>query len=192
MDWLKRWENNQIGWHAEQINRHLIEYLSELNLAKKDKIFVPLCGKSLDMIYLLNQGLSIVAVEMSDLAIEMLNEDLGNEEVVAEFLELFPKADLENEDEFIIFCIGVTDPDDARLVKFIKNIKTHAKNHGDMAATKVIMMMFSKVVLAQETDDFDSVHTSVEELYPAYKTAAEEPAELEELLAYFEEVYAQG
>lgn len=129
---------------------------------------------------------------MSDLAIEMLNEDLGNEEVVAEFLELFPKADLENEDEFIIFCIGVTDPDDARLVKFIKNIKTHAKNHGDMAATKVIMMMFSKVVLAQETDDFDSVHTSVEELYPAYKTAAEEPAELEELLAYFEEVYAQG
>ena len=129
---------------------------------------------------------------MSDLAIEMLNEDLDNEEVVAEFLELFPKADLENEDEFIIFCIGVTDPDDARLVKFIKNIKTHAKNHGDMAATKVIMMMFRKVVLAQETDDFDSVHTSVEELYPAYKTAAEEPAELEELLAYFEEVYAQG
>ena len=70
MDWLNRWENNKIGWHAEQINRHLIEYLSELNLAKKDKIFVPLCGKSLDMIYLLNQGLSIIAVEMSDLAIE--------------------------------------------------------------------------------------------------------------------------
>ena len=70
MDWLNRWENNKIGWHAEQINRQLIEYLSELNLAKKDKIFVPLCGKSLDMIYLLNQGLSIVAVEMSDIAIE--------------------------------------------------------------------------------------------------------------------------
>ena len=70
MDWLNRWENNKIGWHAEQINSQLIEYLSELNLAKKDKIFVPLCGKSLDMIYLLNQGLSIVAVEMSDLAIE--------------------------------------------------------------------------------------------------------------------------
>ena len=51
MDWLKRWENNQIGWHAEQINRQLIEYLPEFNLAKKDKIFVPLCGKSLDMIY---------------------------------------------------------------------------------------------------------------------------------------------
>ena len=70
MDWLKRWVNNEIGWHAKQINRHLIEYLSELNLAKKDKIFIPLCGKSLDMIYLLNQGLSIVAVEMSDIAIE--------------------------------------------------------------------------------------------------------------------------
>ena len=70
MDWLNRWENNKIGWHAEKINRQLIEYLPELNLTKKDKVFVPLCGKSLDMIFLLNQGLSIVAVEISEIAIE--------------------------------------------------------------------------------------------------------------------------
>ena len=69
-DWHKRWENNKIGWHAEQINSQLIEYFSKLNLVTGDKIFVPLCGKSLDMLYLLQKGLKVVGVEMSEIAAE--------------------------------------------------------------------------------------------------------------------------
>jgi len=36
-DWLSRWENNNIGWHADEVNLQLIERLSELNLVTGDK-----------------------------------------------------------------------------------------------------------------------------------------------------------
>ncbi len=67
-DWHSRWESNKIGWHADQVNQNLIEYFSELNLVDGDKIFVPLCGKSVDMLYLLQKGLKVVGVEMSEIA----------------------------------------------------------------------------------------------------------------------------
>ena len=69
-DWLSRWENNNIGWHADEVNLQLIERLSELNLVTGDKVFIPLCGKSNDMIYLLGRGFSVVGVEMSKIAVE--------------------------------------------------------------------------------------------------------------------------
>ena len=69
-DWHNRWESNKIGWHADQVNLQLIEYFSELNLVDGDKIFVPLCGKSVDMFYLLKRGLRVVGVEMSKIAVE--------------------------------------------------------------------------------------------------------------------------
>ena len=54
-DWISRWENNRIGWHANQINRQLIKYLEMLNLSSGDTIFVPLCGKTNDMFFLLEK-----------------------------------------------------------------------------------------------------------------------------------------
>jgi len=67
-DWHSRWKSNKIGWHADQVNQNLIEYFSKLNLVDGDKIFVPLCGKSVDMLYLLQRGLKVVGVEMSEIA----------------------------------------------------------------------------------------------------------------------------
>ena len=69
-DWHSRWESNKIGWHADQVNQNLIDYFSKLNLVDGDKIFVPLCGKSVDMIYLLKRGLKVVGVEMSEIAVK--------------------------------------------------------------------------------------------------------------------------
>ena len=69
-DWLSRWENNNIGWHSDEVNLQLIERLSELNLVTGDKVFIPLCGKSNDMIYLLGRGFFVVGVEMSKIAVE--------------------------------------------------------------------------------------------------------------------------
>ena len=33
-DWISRWESKRIGWHAEQVNRHLNKYLEEWNRLK--------------------------------------------------------------------------------------------------------------------------------------------------------------
>ena len=67
-DWISRWENNKIGWHADQINRQLIEYLDQLNLSPGATIFVPLCGKTKDMLFLLENQINVIGVEMSSIA----------------------------------------------------------------------------------------------------------------------------
>ena len=69
-NWLEFWENNEINWHSDVVTQELEEYLGLLKLESGDKVFFPLCGKSLDMIYILNQGFSIIGVELSDIGIK--------------------------------------------------------------------------------------------------------------------------
>lgn len=68
--WLERWQQNQIGFHELEINRHLQKYWSALNLPKGSIIFVPLCGKSRDMLWLLSCGYQVVGVELSPVAVK--------------------------------------------------------------------------------------------------------------------------
>ena len=74
-DWISRWESNNIGWHTDKINSQLIEYLDELKLSSQEAIFVPLCGKSLDMNYLIQKNFKVIGVEMSELAIQQFFEE---------------------------------------------------------------------------------------------------------------------
>lgn len=67
-DWIQRWKNGKIGWHRDQPNSKLIEFIDCLSLKKNDLVFVPLCGKSLDMLYLIKQGYKVIGVELSDIA----------------------------------------------------------------------------------------------------------------------------
>lgn len=69
MDWLERWNNNQIGWHRDNFNTRMVQYLPKLDLQQGDSIFVPLCGKSRDMMYLINQGYKVIGVELSSIAV---------------------------------------------------------------------------------------------------------------------------
>lgn len=68
--WLERWQNKQTGFHQDEINRYLTRYWPELGLAQGSRVLVPLCGKSLDMLWLEEQGYSVVGIELSRLAIE--------------------------------------------------------------------------------------------------------------------------
>ena len=68
-DWLHFWENNETNWHSDTITQELVEYFELFELEPGDKVFVPLCGKSLDMIYIVNQGFSVVGVEVSEFGI---------------------------------------------------------------------------------------------------------------------------
>ncbi|MDF2182343.1 thiopurine S-methyltransferase [Neptuniibacter sp. CAU 1671] len=62
--WQERWRNGEIGFHQAEVNPHLIRYGSELNLDAGEQVFVPLCGKSLDMLWLLQQGYSVSGIEL--------------------------------------------------------------------------------------------------------------------------------
>jgi thiopurine S-methyltransferase len=67
--WLERWQNNEIGFHADEINLHLQHFWPELKLSADSEVFVPLCGKSKDMLWLHSQNHAVLGVELSPLAI---------------------------------------------------------------------------------------------------------------------------
>ncbi|MFW2372844.1 MAG: thiopurine S-methyltransferase [Gammaproteobacteria bacterium] len=68
--WEQRWQENQIGFHLPEVNRYLLENFANLNLAPGSQVFVPLCGKSLDMIWLSRQSFKVVGIECSQIAVE--------------------------------------------------------------------------------------------------------------------------
>ena len=61
--WESRWIHGQTGWHGSDVNEHLKTHRQVLFQEGSPKIFVPLCGKSLDMMWLSQQGASIVGVD---------------------------------------------------------------------------------------------------------------------------------
>ena len=68
--WHERWQQNQIGFHQREINLHLQQFWPELGLAADCDVFVPLCGKSADMLWLRARGHRVIGVELSQLAVD--------------------------------------------------------------------------------------------------------------------------
>jgi thiopurine S-methyltransferase len=68
--WLDRWRTAQIGFHQAAVDRHLQAYWPVLRLPANSRVFVPLCGKSLDLLWLRAQGHSVIGVELSPIALE--------------------------------------------------------------------------------------------------------------------------
>ena len=68
--WHNRWENNLTGFHLDEVNPHLKANWPAMNMKAGTRVFVPLCGKSLDLIWLAEQGHQVVGVELSTLAVE--------------------------------------------------------------------------------------------------------------------------
>jgi thiopurine S-methyltransferase len=67
--WLERWEREEIGFHQTQINTDLRRYWPRLNCPPAAPVFVPLCGKSRDMVWLRAQGHRVLGVELSEAAV---------------------------------------------------------------------------------------------------------------------------
>ena len=75
--WHQRWEANAIGWHENKVNPLLVQHFNDLTLAKGSRIFVPLCGKTLDISWLRSHDYGVVGAELSKVAIEQLFSELG-------------------------------------------------------------------------------------------------------------------
>ncbi len=68
--WHERWQNNEIGFHLDHYNPYLTEFCCELDLRPGDTLFIPLCGKTQDMVWLRDQGYQVIGVELSPIACE--------------------------------------------------------------------------------------------------------------------------
>lgn len=67
--WHERWAAGQIGFHQTSVNPHLQRFWPELGLTQGSAVFVPLCGKSRDMLWLRSMTNTVVGVELSPLAV---------------------------------------------------------------------------------------------------------------------------
>ena len=68
--WQERWARNQLGFHLPEFNPYLERHWPSLALAEGAKVLVPLCGKSLDLMWLATQGHRVLGVELSEQAVE--------------------------------------------------------------------------------------------------------------------------
>jgi thiopurine S-methyltransferase len=88
--WHDRWRTGQIGFHRSSIDDNLIRHWRNLSLPKAARVLAPLCGKSLDLLWLRDQGLAVVGVELSDIALQSFFMENG----VAARRRILPHFDL--------------------------------------------------------------------------------------------------
>ena len=68
--WHDRWRKGQLGFHQSAVDRNLQAYWPGFKLAAASRVFVPLCGKSLDLLWLRDHGHAVAGVELSAVALE--------------------------------------------------------------------------------------------------------------------------
>jgi thiopurine S-methyltransferase len=68
--WLDRWQEDRIGFHEANVNRHLQNWFPGLAPAPGSGVFLPLCGKAVDIHWIARQGFEVVGIELSSIAIE--------------------------------------------------------------------------------------------------------------------------
>lgn len=67
--WHGKWAANSIGFHLEDVNPLLIEYWPHTKPNYDDSVFVPLCGKSEDLVWLATKHGDVQGVELSNIAV---------------------------------------------------------------------------------------------------------------------------
>lgn len=75
--WLQCWRDRQLDFHQPTVNQFLTRFWPNLKLPSGSRVFVPLCGKSLDMIWLAEQGHQVIGVELSPIAVAAFFRENG-------------------------------------------------------------------------------------------------------------------
>lgn len=77
--WLDKWSKNEIGFHEQRVHPLLTSYWSDVVARCENQVdaslqtsnvFVPLCGKSQDLLWLMAQDHHVYGIELSEIAVE--------------------------------------------------------------------------------------------------------------------------
>jgi thiopurine S-methyltransferase len=74
--WLQRWQDDLIGFHQAEVNPHLVRFWSATGVAAGERVLVPLCGKSRDMLWL-GERHPVLGVELSPIAVSSFFREAG-------------------------------------------------------------------------------------------------------------------
>lgn len=75
IDWHSFWARERQGFHEGDVNVYLRRHLPDFGLQQGDAVFVPLCGKAVDLQWLAGQGHPVIGVELSPVAVEAFFEE---------------------------------------------------------------------------------------------------------------------
>lgn len=98
--WRDKWIANQIGFHEDSTHPMLQRHWRSLNIESVERIFVPLCGKSKDMMYLCSLGHHVIGLELSEIAIDAFlaeNEITAKREEIGDFVRY-------SADDYTLYC----------------------------------------------------------------------------------------
>ncbi|MGB3299419.1 MAG: thiopurine S-methyltransferase [Phormidesmis sp.] len=174
--WLEKWKNNNIAFHNSEANPLLIKYFKTLSLAAGSRIFLPLCGKTLDIAWLLSQGYRVVGAELSEIAIEQLFMTLGKQPKIVE-VDKLKHYSAEDIDIFVgdIFdlsssVLGAADAiyDRAALVALPKEVRNRYTAHLMKITAKAPQMIIC-YVYDQALMEGPPFSVSDEEIYQHYQ-----------------------
>lgn len=135
--WHRKWERNEIAFHQREANPLLSTYFDDLSLAEGARVFVPLCGKTRDIHWLLSKRHRVAGAELSKIAVEQLFSELDVEPSITDLGEI-TRYSATNVDIFAgdIFCLsrellGPVDAvyDRAALVAFPQSMRDRYAAH---------------------------------------------------------------
>ncbi|MDZ7710098.1 MAG: thiopurine S-methyltransferase [Roseovarius sp.] len=75
--WHDRWQEGRLGFHEGRVNRMLEAHIGSLALEDGDRVFLPLCGKAVDIPWLLSRGYRVAGAELSEIAVRDLFGEMG-------------------------------------------------------------------------------------------------------------------
>lgn len=76
--WQSRWQAGQIGFHRTEVNPNLVTFASWLDQDQPAKrLYVPLAGKSLDLLFLERRGHQVLACELVPQAVTAFFNEAG-------------------------------------------------------------------------------------------------------------------
>jgi len=98
--WHERWSRGEIGFHQHDYNSHMQTFIERLRIKPGANVLVPLCGKSRDMIWLLERGFRVTGIEISPRAVDEFFADSA----IAHGITDLPGARLFRGERIDIYC----------------------------------------------------------------------------------------
>ena len=92
--WQQRWQEGRIGFHKSDVNPELIKHFSTLALPIGSQVLVPLCGKSVDMVWLAHAGYDVVGIELVESAVQAFFAEQNIMPTITEFTSAADRSPL--------------------------------------------------------------------------------------------------
>ena len=106
--WHKCWERNALGFHQQHAHPFLSQYFKPRCLPTDQHVFVPLCGKTLDMVYLAQlmqvSGNELSAIACRDFFID--NNIAYQQQVLGDFTQFYAQRLSLWQGDFFEFSAG--------------------------------------------------------------------------------------